>query len=108
MMLWGVFINQKVWISGDTMFDYEYPTMFAKQAEAMYHDYQMFVGGVYALYHELMTLSPEIRKKMFLYHYNGNWDKPTTWVKESDRFTGIPEKDGFHGWARQQVAYDFK
>jgi glyoxylase-like metal-dependent hydrolase (beta-lactamase superfamily II) len=104
----GVFVNRKVWISGDTMFDYEYPTRFAKQAEAMFHDCQMFVGGVHASYHELMTLSPEIRKKMFLYHYNDNWDKPTTWVKESDPFTGIPEKDGFNGWARQQVAYDFK
>jgi glyoxylase-like metal-dependent hydrolase (beta-lactamase superfamily II) len=104
----GVFINRNVWISGDTMFDYEYPTRFAKQAEAMFHDCQMFVGGVHASYHELMTLSPEIRKKMYLYHYNDNWDKPATWVKESDPFTGIPEKDGFKGWAKQQVAYDFK
>ncbi len=103
----GVFINRKVWISGDTMFDYEYPTRFAKKAEVMFHDCQIFSGGVHASYHELMTLDPNIRRKMFLYHYNYNWNQPKTWVKPSDPFTGNPVKDGFLGCAQQQVAYDF-
>jgi len=103
----GVFINRRVWISGDTMFDAEYPERFSQEAEVMFHDVQMFVGGVHASYSELMTLAPEIRAKMYLYHYNDNWDRPETWVKDSDPFTGNPAKDGFLGWARQQVAYDF-
>lgn len=103
----GVFINRRVWISGDTMFDREYPSRFYKEAEVMFHDCQMFNGGVHASYQELMTLSAEIRAKIFLYHYNDNWDMPEKWVKPSDPFTGDPIKDGFLGWAQQQVAYDF-
>ncbi|MFQ5671797.1 MAG: MBL fold metallo-hydrolase [Nitrospinales bacterium] len=103
----GVFVNRRVWISGDTMFDAEYPTRFAQDAEVMFHDTQMFVGGVHASYSELTTLPPEIRAKMYLYHYDDNWDHPEKWVKDSDPFTGNPVKDGFLGWARQQVAYDF-
>jgi len=67
----------------------------------------LFFGGVHASYHELYTLPEEIRAKMFLYHYGDNWDKPETWVKPSDGFTGNPVKDGFLGWTGQQVAYDF-
>ncbi len=103
----GVMINDKVWISGDTMFDPDYPTRFAEIAELMFHDCQLFYGGVHASYQELMTLPENIRKKMLLYHYGDNWDKPETWVNDSDDFSGDPEKDGFLGWAEQQVAYDF-
>lgn len=103
----GVFLNRRVWISGDTMFDQEYPERFYEDAEIMFHDCQLFQGGVHASYHELMTLKPEIRKKMFLYHYGDNWDQLKTWVKPSDPFSGDPVKDGFLGWAEQQVAYDF-
>ena len=39
--------------------------------------------------------------------YQDNWDKPETWVQDSDNFSGDPIKDGFLGWAEQQVAYDF-
>ena len=46
----GVFINRKVWISGDTMFDADYPIRFAKLAEVMFHDTQLFFGGVHASY----------------------------------------------------------
>ncbi len=103
----GVFINRRVWISGDTMFDQEYPERFSRDAEIMFHDCQLFQGGVHASYHELMTLRPEIREKTYLYHYGDNWDQTDTWVKPSDPFTGDPVKDGFLGWAEQQVAYDF-
>ena len=103
----GILINRRVWISGDTMFDRGYPTRFSEIAEVMFHDCQMFQGGVHASYRELMTLPEEVRAKMYLYHYNDNWDEPRTWVQDSDNFTGEPIKDGFLGWAEQQVAYDF-
>jgi ribonuclease BN (tRNA processing enzyme) len=104
----GVFINRRVWISGDTMYDQEYPQRFAEDAEIMFHDCQLFNGGVHASYEELMTLPPDIRKKMFLYHFGDNWDQINTWVKPDDPFSGDPQKDGFLGWAQQQIAYDFK
>lgn len=103
----GVLINRKVWVSGDTMFDREYPERFSAEAEIMFHDCQLFQGGVHASYYELMTLPAQLRNKMILYHYGDNWDQLETWVKPSDPFTGDPVKDGFLGWAQQQVAYDF-
>lgn len=103
----GLYINRRVWISGDTMFDREYPERFAREAEVMFHDCQLFKGGVHASYEELMTLKPEIRAKMYLYHFGDNWDQPETWVRESDKFTGNPVEDGFLGWAQPRIAYDF-
>lgn len=103
----GVMINQRVWISGDTMFDPNYVWRFADKVDIMFHDCQLYTGGVHASYHELMSLPREIRGKMFLYHYGDNWDRPDTWVKKTDKFTGNPVEDGFLGWTRQQVAYDF-
>ena len=61
----GVFSNRKVWISGDTMFDADYPIRFAKLAEVMFHDTQLFFGGVHASNPELMTLPEDVRKKCF-------------------------------------------
>ena len=103
----GILVNNQAWISGDTMFDRDYPTSFSEISEVMFHDCQMFKGGVHASYSELMTLPAEVRSKMYLYHYNDNWDNPKTWVGTSDNFTGDPLQDGFLGWAQQQVAYDF-
>jgi L-ascorbate metabolism protein UlaG (beta-lactamase superfamily) len=103
----GVFINRKVWISGDTMFDADYPIRFGRLAEVMFHDTQLFFGGVHASYQELITLPEDVRAKMFLYHYRDNWDKPETWAGGTDKYTGDPVKDGFLGWTEQHTAYDF-
>ena len=64
----GILINCRVWVSGDTMFDAGYPIRFANLAEVMFHDTQLYTGGVHASYKELMTLPDEVRKKMYLYH----------------------------------------
>lgn len=103
----GMLINQRVWISGDTMFDYKYVERYHKDVEVMFHDCQLFTGGIHASYAELMTLPEEMRAKTILYHYGDEWDCPEKWVKASDNFTGDPVKDGFMDWAQQQVAYDF-
>jgi len=103
----GIYINRKVWISGDTMFDREYPERFGEEAEIMFHDCQLFRGGVHASYEELMELPKDIRAKMLLYHFGDNWDQPETWVKKTDKFIGNPEEDGFLGWTQPRIAYDF-
>jgi hypothetical protein len=89
------------------MFDAGYPIRFASLAEVMFHDTQLYSGGVHASYEELMTLPDEVRKKMYLYHYGDNWDKPEIWTGGSDKYTGEPVKDGFLGWTEQAMAYDF-
>ena len=103
----GILINRRAWISGDTMFDAGYPIRFSNLAEVMFHDTQLYSGGVHASYEELMSLPDEVRKKMYLYHYGDNWDKPEAWVRGSDKDTGNPVKDGFLGWTEQAMAYDF-
>lgn len=103
----GVLINKRVWISGDTMIDRDYIERFAEISEVMFHDCQLFQGGIHTSYHELMTIPAPIRKKMFLYHYGDNWDRPEVWVQATDGFSGTPLKDGFLGWTEQQAAYDF-
>ena len=90
------------------MFDADYPIRFSKMAEVMFHDTQLFFGGVHASYHELNTLPDDVKSKMYLYHYGDNWDQPETWAQGATDFTGEPAKDGFLGWAEQNVAYDFK
>ena len=45
----GVFINRKVWISGDTMFDADYPIRFAKLAEVMFHVTRNYFLAAYML-----------------------------------------------------------
>jgi len=56
----------------------------------------------------LNTLPDDVKSKMYLYHYGDNWDQPETWAKGATDFMGEPAKDGFLGWAEQNVAYDFK
>ena len=92
---------------GDTMFDADYPIRFAKLVEVMFHDTQLFFGGVHTSYQELMTLPEDVRKKMYLYHYGDNWDKPETSSGGPDKYTGYPVKDGFLDWTEQRTAYDF-
>ena len=89
------------------MFDAGYPIRFANLAEVMFHDTQLYKGGVDTSYEELMTLPDEVRGKMYLYHYGDNWNKPETWANGSDKYTGEPVKDGFLGSTEQGIAYDF-
>ena len=34
----GILVNNRVWVSGDTMFDRNYPTSFSEISEVMFHD----------------------------------------------------------------------
>ena len=94
----GVVIDDKIIFTGDTIFDRELLDWLCKRfpaIEAIYHDCQMFKGGVHAFYGELLTLPPEMRKKIFLCHYSD--------VRKG--FT--PRRDGFAGFAIPGVYYVF-
>ena len=43
------------------MFDPDYPIQFSKICEVMFHDTQLFYGGVHASYQELNTLQDEVK-----------------------------------------------
>ncbi|MDO8668793.1 MAG: MBL fold metallo-hydrolase [Candidatus Buchananbacteria bacterium] len=89
----GLFIDDNVFISGDTQFDPELIDLYGDRSEVMFHDVQFFPGAVHAPLNDLKTLPDKIKAKMYLMHYADTW----------------PEQDitGFAGWAEQGVRYIF-
>ncbi len=94
----GVLIDEKVMFSGDTRFDRElidtmlekYPTI-----ETIFHDCQLFSGGVHAFYGDLKKLPSDIKQKMFLCHYGDAAEKYN------------PINDGFAGFTKSGQYYNF-
>jgi len=89
---YGLMIDNKVFVSGDTQFDEELIETY-KDAEIMFHDVQFFPGAVHAPLEDLKTLPEEIKGKMHLIHYADSYDKQ--------------DIAGFAGWAQQGVSYIF-
>jgi ribonuclease BN (tRNA processing enzyme) len=85
----GVLVDDRVFITGDTMFDLDLVEEFGARADVIFHDCQELKGGVHASYEELCGLPSQLRAKTILYHLTDN---------VRDKFA--PEKDGFAGWAR--------
>jgi ribonuclease BN (tRNA processing enzyme) len=71
-------VNQAVFYSGDTRFDYPAYQRMMEAAHLCFHDCQFFDQdeGVHATLNELRTLPPEIRAKTLLYHFGDNFDDP--------------------------------
>ncbi|OQX27752.1 MAG: hypothetical protein BWK80_03720 [Desulfobacteraceae bacterium IS3] len=90
---YGLYIDKRVFISGDTQFDPDLIHLYADRSEVMFHDVQFFPGAVHAPLQDLKTLAPEIKQKMYLVHYSDDW-------KNQDI-------SGFAGWCEQGVSYIF-
>jgi ribonuclease BN (tRNA processing enzyme) len=90
---YGLFIDNRVFISGDTKFDEELINIYKDKSEVMFHDVQFFPGAVHAPLADLKTLPEDVKSKMYLMHYSDNW-------KEQDI-------SDFAGWAKQGVRYVF-
>ncbi len=93
---YGIVINQKVLFTADTRFDKEllfYLLEQYKDIKVIFHDCQLFTGGVHASYNELLNLPENIKRITYLVHYGDNY-KAT-----------MPEKDGFLGFAQQGIYY---
>lgn len=85
----GALIDDRVFISGDTMFDRDLVEVFGSSAELLFHDCQDFTGGVHASFEELIGLPRRIKEKMFLYHLPDGI---------TDKFD--PQESGFLGWTK--------
>lgn len=90
---YGLYLDNRVFVSIDTRFDLELVEMYAHRSEVMFHDVQFFPGGVHAPLEDLKTLSPWIKEKMYLMHYSDNW-------REQDI-------SDFAGWTLQGHRYIF-
>jgi len=96
---YGVIIDRRVLFTSDTRYD---PALIAELEaeygfEAIFHDCQLFTGGVHASLEELAGLPEAIRAKTTLMHYG---DK-------IDDFRGRVAELGFAGVAEQWRTYGF-
>ncbi len=89
----GLFIDNRVFVSGDTQFDKSLLDLYADRSEVMFHDVQFFPGAVHAPLTDLKTLPGDIKERMYLIHYSDNW---------TDQ-----DISDFAGWCRQGIRYIF-
>ena len=96
----GVIIDDRVFFTSDTRFDpdlvLQYDEMF--NFDVIFHDCQLFTGGVHASIDEVSSLPEHIRKKIILMHYGDNWQG----------FRSQARKAGFQAWAKQGHTYRFQ
>lgn len=85
----GVVIDDRVMISGDTMFDREFMEVFGSRCDLIFHDCQDFTGGVHASFEELCGLPQALKAKTVLYHL------PDGIHQKFD-----PQANGFLAWAK--------
>lgn len=90
---YGLYINNRVFISADTRLDLDLIYSYADRSEAMFHDVQFFSGAVHTPLSDLRTLPPEIKEKMLLIHYSDNWQQH--------------QVNDFAGYAKQGHRYIF-
>jgi ribonuclease BN (tRNA processing enzyme) len=95
----GLVIDNKILFSGDTRFDQDMILEFGagKKIQAIFHDCQLFKGGVHASLEELSTLPKDIKAKMYLMHYQDTWEKSVDAVAQA----------GFAGFTQQSAYYIF-
>ncbi len=85
--------DRTIFVTTDTQFNPEQIKDFYRTADYIIQDCEtMYKSGVHAHYDQLATLSPGIKKKMILIHYNDNVD---------DDFRKRAIDDGFMGFADQ-------
>ncbi|HTX73661.1 MAG TPA: MBL fold metallo-hydrolase [Rectinemataceae bacterium] len=96
---YGLIIDDRVLFTSDTRYDPQMVERFEEEHrfEAIFHDCQMFTGGVHASIEELAGLPEPIRAKTRLMHYGDN----------VDAFSGRITELGFAGLAGQWTSYVF-
>lgn len=89
--------RKKVFITADTQYAPYQIRSFIEQADVVFHDCELAPSksGVHAHYEDLKTLPPELKKKLWLYHYN-------------DGELPDAKKDGFQGFVSKGQEFDQK
>lgn len=85
-----------IFFTADTTFSKDLFMPYYQEATVIFQDCETspMKSGVHAHYSELCTLDTEIKKKMWLYHYN-HYPLPN------------PENEGFLGFVRPRQVFDF-
>jgi len=92
--------NKKVFITGDSQLAPNQMMTFYQQADVIFQDCELknYPNSVHAQYHELCNLSPDIKKKMWLYHYttdSGLIELP------------LATEDGFLGFVKRGAVFEY-
>lgn len=66
---YGLLVDNRVFISGDTKFDPDLISTYADRAEVFFHDASLRKNAVHASIDELRTLPVSVRERMYLMHY---------------------------------------
>ncbi|MBI2793541.1 MAG: MBL fold metallo-hydrolase [Ignavibacteria bacterium] len=66
---YGVFVDDRVFISGDTKFDEDLIDLYSDRSEVLFHDASLTRNAVHASVNELIALPESIRNRMYLMHY---------------------------------------
>ena len=84
---YGLFIDDRVFISGDTKFDPELIDLYKDKSEVMFHDASLTKNAVHASISELSTLDKSIRDRMYLMHY-----QDTATAEDAKDFAGLAHR----------------
>jgi len=97
---YGIIIDDRVLFTSDTMFDPEMVIEYDREFhfDAIFHDCQLFSGGVHASIDELNTLPQDIKRRMHLVHYQ---DSAETLIDRA-------KQCGFAGFVEQWKLIEFK
>jgi ribonuclease BN (tRNA processing enzyme) len=90
---YGMMIDDRVFISGDTKFDLSLIDIYKDRAEVFFHDASLTKNAVHASFNELRTLPDDIRKRMYLMHYQDD--------------ASAADAEGFAGLALRKTRYIF-
>jgi L-ascorbate metabolism protein UlaG (beta-lactamase superfamily) len=95
----GVIIDDRILFTSDTRFDLDLLEEFDEHYnfEMIFHDCQLFTGGVHASLNELKTLPAHFKERIVLMHYGDNWKD----------FEQEALDAGFHSWAQQGALYNY-
>jgi ribonuclease BN (tRNA processing enzyme) len=94
-LFWTAPNGKKIFLTTDTQFSPSSIQTFYNAADIIFHDCETapFRTGVHAHYNDMKTLPPELKAKMWLYHY---FDTPLPDAKA----------DGFGGFVQQGETFD--
>ncbi|HAA78332.1 TPA: MBL fold metallo-hydrolase [Candidatus Latescibacteria bacterium] len=92
----GFRLNDRIYFSGDTVFDRAMILANGKDSEIIYHEVEFGGGIVHTLLDDLLSLPEEIREKTWLMHYDD------AYAAHEARAV----KAGFQ-WARSHTPYEF-
>ncbi|MEX2326453.1 MAG: hypothetical protein WD558_01870, partial [Pseudomonadales bacterium] len=95
----GVIIDDRILYTSDTRFDPDLLLSFDEiyNFDVIFHDCQLFTGGVHASINELSTLPPHLKSRIILMHYDDSWRDFEQQARDA----------GFHSWAQQGHSYVF-